>query len=776
MERTSVHLADNHDIMFNVTDRQRLQFYTWRLARLRRRLEEDSCSSPSSETSDLPEDSPEPHDGAVGNVERDDSDGHVVGDDHDPPHDVGADEAGDHEHEDPPASSDDAIDDDDVDAARDSRASSRASTSSTEAEDFSHLNINDSTESSDPSIARPGPGSPDNPGSSSSSSSTSSSDTSDVDDAEGLDQVERALITVQARHGVSQRALQELIDVFRNNLEVSFGAMRDGRLKSYRWIRRKHVRDLPSVYVTCVCFREDDDDPSECVRIDAEDHFPKKVLMERGLTLDSLIYRLRLSDVMDVHRHLHDGAFDFGEVDLALDGVPASRSGLHSFDFLSVQFVGCRSIYLVGVFEPFRKRAGRNIEDELLSSFLQDLNENGLQLRYFIADAPKRSKVQGLVHHKGNYSCNLCTAKKTAGNYTLDSLDWPLRTLQSLDAAVEAIEEDGCTDDEVLLGVRTRSALRDVDNFNLLDQVIVEGMHLIYLGVLKRMLQMSYLQGARRTGRVTFRRVHSGRLDQVLLSAKGLTQFVRRLRVLDFAVWKALEYRNLVICFWPAIMLTCPEATLELWLKTVYIVRSLLLPDVYFAPLENALKDRLRDWFTSYQDTFGTTNMTYNTHMFQHSDLVRRHGPLTATSAVRFEDSYGDLKTCYKPGTPSMGIQMMKNSLIKVQWEHKCKKTHYLGRKVTSKVDDRFVYTSAGQVVELDEQEHDEWPKTGVVIDVEDNFEAVAGYNFNEVLVYSVKEDQGETPIEIQSSREVAGKCVKMCNVISVVTWNILCE
>ena len=639
------------------------------------------------------------------------------------------------------------------------------------------------------------PGSPGDPPPSLGSDSDLQSMTSSDDDEElDLDGVEKCLLHIQAKYGLSVAAVQKIIDVFQQNQETCFSAMRDGLFPSFLWMRRKHIRELPTSYVDVKCCNpnadhsssDSDDEPQVEHSFLGRSTYPKKEIETSGLQPDSLRYYLRLESVLNFHRDLHGGEWDSEWVDLSIDGVPASRSGLHNFDYLTIQFVGCKNIYLMAVFEPCTRRNVLNGEAALLEEVLRDLPGCGLQLRYVVADAPKRAKLQGIVGHSGKYSCNLCVASKTrirhegkaTYNFTSDSLDWPLRTLHMVEDALRDISDLGEADDSRVFGVRNESPLRALGDFNYIDRVIVEGMHLLYLGVFKRMLQMSFSQGAKPTGSVSFRRVSSKFLDEELLRMKTLTQFVRRIRRLDFAVWKATEYRNLLTAFWQAVVFTCPVETVRIWIKTVYITRLLLLPDSVLPALGTPLKDRLRDWFLSYQSTFGKHNMTYNTHMFMHADLIRRHGPLTRTSAMRFEDAYGDLKKCYKPGTPSMGFQLLNNALLRAQVGHRCRKAKFVGPRSTGRVDDSLLYLCCRKVVQLDNEDNAGWPKNATVIDLKLGYEELNGFDLNDVLIFEAKPDgeqSGDTHL-IHGVEDVAGKCVRHEDVITVVTWNILQE
>ena len=59
----------------------------------------------------------------------------------------------------------------------------------------------------------------------------------------------------------------------------------------------------------------------------------------------------------------------------------------------------------------------------------------------------------------------------------------------------------------------------------------------------------------------------------------------------------------------------------------------------------------IKSWEKAYQNLFGIEEMTYNTHVFTHAELIRQKGPWPELSAFTFEDHYNQFKKWYADGT-----------------------------------------------------------------------------------------------------------------------------
>ena len=175
-------------------------------------------------------------------------------------------------------------------------------------------------------------------------------------------------------------------------------------------------------------------------------------------------------------------------------------------------------------------------------------------------------------------------------------------------------------------------------------------------------------------------------------------EFNRRIRELDFSVYKAQEFRKLVLFFFP-LVLNCidpPAKERNMWLFLSYMIRSCVIPSEEFKQFPLDVLDKCTSSFYSlYEKLFGVKNCTYSTHVSgSHLIEMRYHGPLTETSAFPFESFYGEMRHSFVPGTPSTLKQILSNVFIKrVLVDQKCKNDIYISVKNTPLECNNLIYT-----------------------------------------------------------------------------------
>lgn len=117
---------------------------------------------------------------------------------------------------------------------------------------------------------------------------------------------------------------------------------------------------------------------------------------------------------------------------------------------------------------------------------LSDLFENGFEydgsrfkfnVRHYILDAPARAFIKCIIGHNGYGACEKCTVvgEWIANRMIFAVLDEPLRTDESFLNQDQPIHHEGHSS---LLAVETK----------MVSQFRLDGMHLVYSGVFKRLL------------------------------------------------------------------------------------------------------------------------------------------------------------------------------------------------------------------------------------------------------------------------------------------------
>ena len=264
-------------------------------------------------------------------------------------------------------------------------------------------------------------------------------------------------------------------------------------------------------------------------------------------------------------------------------------------------------------------------------------------------------------------------------------LTWPcstmtgnLRTLEGIEAIVNEIERDPQIlkrDPDFCKGIKGRSLLLNQPSFNLLEDIPCEYMHSSCLGVVKRMVSLTFTVGENRE-RVTKRKLSKPELynDQVKY-IQVHRECSRRCRNLDFGVMKAAEFRNLILFFYP-VVLNCIEDEFpkekELWLHLVFMIRSCVLPNEEFELVETAaIESACKKFYSLFEELFGQINCSYSIHIVpSHLLLIRGNQPLTHRSAFKFENFFAEMRNLFHAGTVSPLKQILQNCYVKRILEH----------------------------------------------------------------------------------------------------------
>ena len=290
-------------------------------------------------------------------------------------------------------------------------------------------------------------------------------------------------------------------------------------------------------------------------------------------------------------------------------------------------------------------------------------------------------------------------------------LTWPkstmegnLRSLEDIREISNAIDNNPNivkTNPDYCKGIKGKSLMLDQPNFHMIEDMPCEYMHIVCLGVVKRMVKLNFKVGENRP-RKTKRKLSSPQLFNEKIKLVQLTrEFSRRCRNLDFGVMKASEFRNLLLFFF-TIVLDCIEDEFEddkrIWLHLVYMIRACVLPNEEFRKINQVLiNNACKNFYELYEELYGQINCTYSIHSVgSHLPLIRGNMPLTHKSAFKFESFFSELRNLFHPGTVSPLKQIIQNCYMKRILEyHICEKTiHYSPEKQTpTKENNSLVYT-----------------------------------------------------------------------------------
>ena len=186
-------------------------------------------------------------------------------------------------------------------------------------------------------------------------------------------------------------------------------------------------------------------------------------------------------------------------------------------------------------------------------------SDNDFTLVAFIADAPIRAQLRGIVQHGGFFACDICEEKATPSQsvtrktqvegkrrservlrgtsrlWPKTTLGGPLRThdrllqvrigklwltLNSLGVCFQLASEIAIRERDELYGVIKMSPLADVPTFDIQKQLLPEIQHLIDLGLIKLAATATFQGPGKRPSNGSFDRVNPTLLNAQLEKIK----------------------------------------------------------------------------------------------------------------------------------------------------------------------------------------------------------------------------------------------------------------
>lgn len=465
----------------------------------------------------------------------------------------------------------------------------------------------------------------------------------------------------------------------------------------------------------------------------------------------------QIEDILKIHEaHSHDME-NAKSIQLSIDGVSESKSTNISLDVYSLKFKGCREVYPIKIVRPIHK--GLVNHKEQFARVLNAMLEKNLELRELVADNPKRSFVRDSLQHSSTHACEYCfqcgeqlkaddhetnallkkiDSQRREINLELEKLDinntveidslkkiinnlcdtekivkkrknshivWPATTMNGEERTkenfldiVEQIESGADLTHSEKKGIKGRSLLLAIDNFDYVLGVTTEYMHLVSLGVTKRLIELCFSVGENRHREIKRPLTHPDKFSDLMKEVKVFKEFSRRARKLDLSVMEAQELRNFVLFYFVLVTkcLGVSDKEIKLWEMFAFMIRACILPEAEFSNVnQNEIKYCQKNFYYSYQSLYGKRNCTYSIHvMGSHLMKMRALGPLTETSAFKFESFYAELRRSFQPGTNSVVKQMFQNVMLKrMLSKHVCEEKIYLREKDTPMECNSIIYT-----------------------------------------------------------------------------------
>ncbi|XP_063918815.1 uncharacterized protein LOC135134131 [Zophobas morio] len=348
-----------------------------------------------------------------------------------------------------------------------------------------------------------------------------------------------------------------------------------------------------------------------------------------------------LTDVQTVKEN------DILKLSLNIDGLPLTKSSTSQFWPILLSIESRLSPpFICGIYHGMKKPSDVS---QFLNEFVQEfkfLELNGLEvgktkifprISKIICDAPAKAFILGVKGHTGYHGCTKCIdqGEYINGRVTFQSLVSPLRTDDSF---------KNKEDDDFHL---YNSPLENL-NVGLVSNVCLDYMHLVCLGVMKRLV-LFWVKG-KKDVRIPDSKMAI--LSKNILKLKKVIpiEFARTPRsLLEVDRFKATEFRQLLLYTGPIILKdVLPRDKFLHFMSLHTAIRFLCSPELYLK-YNNSACDLLRYFVKNFGALYGKEFVSYNVHNLIHlpNDCLL-HGNLDEFSAFKCENYLYNIKKMVK--------------------------------------------------------------------------------------------------------------------------------
>ena len=373
-------------------------------------------------------------------------------------------------------------------------------------------------------------------------------------------------------------------------------------------------------------------------------------------------------------------------LDVNIDGLPLSKSSkLQLWSILGSFYESY--VFVIALFSGISKPDNVN---DFLVDFVAEANEliNGfislgnkqikIGIRSFICDASARSFVKCIIGHNGYFSCERCIIKGT-WNSRITFNDKVLHPQRS----EEDFQKYSYEDHQV-----NQSPLVNIEGFPCIKGFPLDYMHLICLGVMKRILV--FLRQGPRQCRLSVQQLKEISYRLITLDGKMPAEFSRQPRSLDkLDRWKATEFRQLLLYTGPLVFKGIFHKDHYQHFLALHVAMSILLNenDEIRNFYLNFAKELLVFFVMNADKFYGDTFVVYNVHalLHLHEDAEHFNCSLNQVSAFKFENYMQQLKRRVTNGRSpvaqiakrlsekrSTKLEMIRKSYFSTQFRNSC--------------------------------------------------------------------------------------------------------
>lgn len=269
-------------------------------------------------------------------------------------------------------------------------------------------------------------------------------------------------------------------------------------------------------------------------------------------------------------------------------------------------------------------------------------------------DLPAKAVIQNMMQYNGKFGCGYCTHPGQSVEVGTVKISKQIRfgklkndSSRRVHAMTARIMNRMGATSKPQTGIKGKSILLNLPNFNKVDGFVIDYLHNILQGVVRLLFRL-WFECKRTNGRCN--KFYISEAQQKILNSrirniKSCRFINRKARPLSARKkFKANEIRGMLLYYLPICLLGV--------MHKEYLDHFMLLSSSTYILLQKTITDadlntaqtNLRIFVDSFEKLYKIENMTNNVHLLSHLvDCVRRTGPLWSQSTFHFENWNGVL-------------------------------------------------------------------------------------------------------------------------------------
>ena len=342
------------------------------------------------------------------------------------------------------------------------------------------------------------------------------------------------------------------------------------------------------------------------------------------------------------------------DMQLSIDGLPVTVSGRASVHPIlgRVSYNNVESaVFCIGAYYGKREKPDNShmlltpFKDEYLAHRESGYDIHGkrvfVHITAVICDKVERDLVCETKGHSGHGGCDRCTVYGAREGYvTFPQLDAPLRTDESFRQH---------SDPNHHRNKKTEPSAFELCGLGMVTQFPLDIMHMVFLGVMKKMIKLWYTAKPRLQNRMgkDERNWVSECMDvQCALSCPS--NFQRKPRELhQYAQFKATEFRSFLLYVGPVLLQSKMDKAGKQYknFMLLCVAMRILLCNRLREQYVDTAEEMLKLFVAGFTKIYGEDQVPYNVHSMIHlAQDSRWHGDLNKVNAFPFESHLGRMR------------------------------------------------------------------------------------------------------------------------------------